>query len=409
MEQINKLYTEVIIAGAGIIGATLAALLAVNGINCALIETRPKKKARRRIDSSRAFAINLASRNILEKTGAWAAISRDRIGHFQKIQVWDEQGTGKVCFDSGELYEPIMGYIIAQTVLANSLEATLAKTDKVRWYRPHEPVNLKTRPEQMVVELDDGRQLAAKLLVAADGFTSRVRKLAGIHYPTKDYRQSAVTCVAETDLPHRHTAKQRFMYQGPLAFLPMAGARQNAVVWSTTPQHAAKLATMDKKSFHKLLAEAFEQRSGKIIKTGPRAVFPLASAQAAHYCRPRLALVGDAAHSIHPLAGQGANLGLLDVASLVEIILFAKAKRRDLGSFSLLRRYERWRKSETCTMMMFLEGFKYLFESQFPAIPWLRNVGMNLFDVGKPIKLQIMKRAMGLTGDLPEIACEVTD
>ena len=405
MKQVNKLNTEVIIAGAGITGAALAALLAVHGITCALIETRPRKKARRRIDSSRVLAINLASRNILKKTGAWAAIPRDRIGRFRKIQVWDENGTGAVHFDSAELYEPTMGYMIAQNILEDSLEAALAATDKVQWHRPNEPIGLKTRPEQIEINLDDGRQLSAKLLVAADGFTSKVRKLAGIHYKTKDYQQSALTCVAETELPHRHTARQRFMRRGPLAFLPMAGAKQCAIVWSTTPQQANELATMDKKSFHKLLAEAFEQQAGEIIKTGPRAVFPLARAQTTHYCRPRLALVGDAAHSVHPLAGQGANLGLLDTASLVEIILLAKAKKRDLGSFSLLRRYERWRRSENCIMMMLLEGFKYLFENQFSAIPWLRNAGMNLFDASKPIKYQVMKQAMGLAGELPKIAC----
>jgi 2-octaprenylphenol hydroxylase len=320
------------------------------------------------------------------------------------MHVWDENGLGEVNFNSADLGEPVMGYIVEQMIVEQALGSVLNKSDHVSWYRPVEAKLLETEKDKICVGLDDGRQLSASLLVAADGQSSTIRRLAGINFKTHDYHQYALACVVETELPHQQVARQRFLSRGPLAFLPMAQANQCGIVWSTTPEHAAELKAMDEKAFNKTLSEAFAYQVGDIIKTGSRATFSLARAQAEEYCRPRLALVGDAAHRIHPLAGQGANLGLLDVACLAEVILQAKEKGRDIGAFSVLRKYERWRKGENSTMMMTMEGFKYLFENKATVVSWLRNVGMDVFDSMKPVKHEVMKRAMGLAGDLPDIA-----
>jgi 2-polyprenylphenol 6-hydroxylase len=409
----GHIQVDIIIVGAGVVGASFAAILKDSGISCALVEAEPTSKnkdSQTKIDpyiDPRALALTQASKNILQSIGAWDEIPQDRIGHFRKMHVWDENGLGEVNFNSADVSEPIMGYIVEQKVVESALEKILNKTEYLNWYRPVEAKSLETEKDKICLGLDDGRQLSARLLVAADGQSSTIRRLAGINFKTHEYYQHALACVVETELPHQEIARQRFLSRGPLAFLPMAKANQCGIVWSTTPEHAAELKSMGEKAFNRILSEAFAYQAGDIIKTGPRATFPLARAQADEYCRPRLALVGDAAHRIHPLAGQGANMGLLDVASLAEIILQAKVQDRDIGALSVLRKYERWRKGENSTMMMTMEGFKYLFENKSAAVSWLRNVGMDVFDSMKPIKHEVMKRAMGLVGDLPDIARKI--
>ena len=414
MNPSGHIQVDILIVGAGVAGASFAAILKDSGISCALVEAAPSSKdksSQTRIDTNieqyidpRALALTHASKNILQSIGAWDEIPQDRTGVFRKMHVWDENGLGEVNFNSTDISEPIMGYIVEQKLVESALETVLNKSEHITWFRPAEAKLLGTEKDKICLGLSDGRQLSARLLVAADGQSSAIRRLAGINFKTHEYHQHALACVVETELPHMEVARQRFLRSGPLAFLPMAKANQCGIVWSTTPEHAAELKAMDEEAFNKNLAEAFDYEAGDIIKTGPRATFPLARAQVEEYCRPRLALVGDAAHRIHPLAGQGANLGLLDVACLAEVIIQAREKGRDIGAFSVLRKYERWRKGENSTMMMTMEGFKYLFENKTPAVSWLRNAGMDMFDSMKPVKHEVMKHAMGLSGDLPDIA-----
>ncbi len=240
-------------------------------------------------------------------------------------------------------------------------------------------------------------------MVGADGADSRVRALAGIDEHRREYDQEAVVATVTTERSNPAIAWQRFLTTGPLAFLPLADGR-SSIVWSTGPAEAARLVELPEDEFRAVLGEAFEHRLGAVTAVGRRARFTLRRAHAARYVGPRLALVGDAAHVVHPLAGQGVNLGLLDAATLAEVLLQGRARGCDLGALALLRRYERWRKGENLAMLAALDGLKRLFGASAPPLRWARSAGLSLVDRFPPAKRFFMRRAMGLEGDLPAAA-----
>ena len=240
--------------------------------------------------------------------------------------------------------------------------------------------------------------------MGADGSNSPSRELAGIRSQVHDYQQHAVACLVRTALGHEDVARQRFLGKGPLAFLPMHDEKQCGVVWSTSPEQAGELMQMDEAEFNRSLQEAFQHSLGEVQQSEQRRSFPLRRAQAEHYCMEAFVLIGDAAHSVHPLAGQGANLGLLDAASLAQLVIQAHSKKLNIASRRVLRGYERWRKVENRSMMMIFEGFKYAFENQSSPLPQVRNQALDLANSIVPLKHTIMRHAMGLAGDLPELA-----
>jgi 2-octaprenylphenol hydroxylase len=401
----RSLDAEVIIAGGGPIGTVLAARLGLQGVKCILLDSRGRARPPDSTSDPRALALTHASTHILESINAWSRLPRDRIGHFRRMLVWDENGKGEIRFDSAEICEATLGYIVEQELLQAVLDQILEFIPAVRRISD-QPAALHWHADAISVELADQR-ISAELLVAADGAHSATRELAGIGYAVHDYRQTAVACIVSTELPHQDTARQRFLTGGPLAFLPMAEPRQCGVVWSTEPGHAGSLLAMPADEFRLALGQAFDNTLGAITACGNRTGFPLQRAQAEHYCGERVVLIGDAAHSVHPLAGQGANLGLLDTACLAEVLLQARQSSRDLGKMRVLRRYARWRQGENRLLMMVFEGFKYLFENQSAPVPLLRNLGLNLVDQSTCLKHLIMRRAMGLAGDLPAAARRV--
>lgn len=381
----------------------MAGLLAGRNVDCVLIDASLATAASRltRTDS-RTLALTPASRNILESLDAWSKLPADRIGRFQRMHVWDENGQGEIFFNCAELNQPVLGYIVEQTVLQYTLEQVLSGYPSLKIYRGHAVTGIEPGDGLQTVRMED-RSVSAKLVIAADGANSTARMLAGIGTSTRDYRQQALTCVVKMERRHDEVARQRFLSDGPLAFLPMAEPDQCGIVWSTSPQYAGLLSAMHDANFRRVLRDAFESTLGEVLENGPLSCFPLQRVEAVSYCRERFVLIGDAAHSIHPLAGQGANLGLLDAASLGQVILAARDKSKDPGNLNILRRYERWRKAENRIMMTVMDGFKYLFEDQSPPLPLLRNAGMDLVDSLLPVKKWIMCRAMGLAGDVPEI------
>ena len=392
---------DVVVVGGGIIGSTFACLLGQAGLKVILLDAGIRQVNSLKQVDARVFAITLASEQILKRAGAWEYLDKRDIGHFRKMHVWDENGLGEISFDSASICQASMGYIISHQIIVDALQEKLLAMENVRCLWSVSPAFIKEQSDAIVIGTEDDLSFSARLVVAADGHNSKLRNLANIHYKKHEYKQSALGCIVTTEFPHGEVARQRFLKRGPLAFLPMQDPHQSAIVWSSSPDHIQRLKECDKSAFNFELAEAFANELGEIKESTECSVFPLSRAQAESYTKPRLALIGDSAHTVHPLAGLGANLGLLDAAVLAEEVVGAYQRQRDPGRMQVLRRYERRRKGENQHMMYLLDGFKHLFENQLQSVQWLRNFGLDTVDSLPIVKHAILKRAMGLTGDLP--------
>ena len=392
---------DVIVAGGGLVGATLALALGEKGLHIAVVERSGTPAAAPGPGwGARVSAFTVASERVLRALGVWPVLPAERVGPMREMHVWER--TGAVHFDSAEIGEPHLGHIIENAVVQWALEQRIESLPNVEWHRGEGLAELAVHGGEADIVLG-GRRLHASLVVGADGARSKVRELAGVDVAQGDYRQAAVVAEVRTSIPHRETAWQRFLPTGPLAFLPLANGA-SSIVWSTTPEHAARLCALDEDTFGLEVADAFEWRLGTVIAAGARASFPLRHLHARSYVRERVALAGDAAHIVHPLAGQGVNLGLLDAAALAEVVGRAHGLGRDIGSWATLRRYERWRRGHNALMQAVLGGFRHLFSSPCPAVRWLRETGFELTDRMPPLKAGFMRFACGLDGDLPVLA-----
>jgi 2-octaprenylphenol hydroxylase len=392
---------DVIIVGAGMVGAALALALGRHDFKVALVDAHaPQLEWPQEGYDIRVSAITRASQQVFESLDAWSVMQAERISPYRDMHVWDAGGDGVIHFDSAEIGEPDLGHIIENRVIIKGLHHRLAEQKNITAFWPRRSTKLELNVSQTRLTLEDGTELQARLLVGADGARSWVRQQAGISVKGWDYDQVALVTWVKPEMFHQETAWQRFLATGPLAFLPLTEG-YCSIVWSTSPAHAAQLQAMDPDRFAQELQAAFENKLGAIEAVGPRAMFPLRSFETQHYILPRLALVGDAAHTIHPLAGQGVNLGLADMASLVQVLTEAQQQQRDIGSEKILRRYERWRRADNRSMLLAMDGFKRLFSTDQSLLRWVRNLGLNLTDRSLPIKRLIMHQALG--HDVPRI------
>jgi 2-octaprenylphenol hydroxylase len=386
---------DVIIVGDGVIGLTLALLLAQHDFNVGLLTrktdiTLPTDKQKY---DNRVSAITPASEQLFKKVGAWDAMVARRVGAFRDMHVWDATGTGTIHFDSAWLGQTHLGHIIENKVMLNALHEQLPHYPNLQIYEEFDATAL--LPGEYDIVLRGKQNLQAKLVVGAEGANSWVRQQAGIQCPQRSYGQTAIVCTVQTAKPHQETAWQRFLPTGPLAFLPLNSEDFSSIVWSCTSDYADTLLKMSDEQFKQTLATQFEHRLGDIISCSPRMSFPLIMQHAEHYVQPQIALVGDAAHTIHPLAGQGMNMGLADVAELTKTLLYARDIKRPLGYLPILKRYERERRTATIMMQTTVAGFKQLFSNENPWLTTLRNNGLNIADKLPWLKNFFMHQAMG--------------
>lgn len=395
---------DVAVVGGGMVGAALACALARDGVRLALIDPRgPQREWPAGEIDIRVSALSRASQRLLARLDAWERIAELGVCPYQEMHVWDSGGSGSIHFDCAEIGESDLGHIVENRITQRALWERLASLQEAAVLCPSQLETLERVEGGWVVGLSGGTAIEARLVVGADGARSVVREHAGIEYRGRDYAQHALVANVRTEWPHGATAWQRFLPSGPLAFLPLYDGRCS-IVWSTTPGRARQLLGLDPAAFCAELLEASEGVLGRVLDVGPRAAFPLALRYAERYVMAGLALVGDAAHRVHPLAGQGVNLGFLDAAELAAVVGAARAAGRDIGGLATLRRYERARKGANLAMLAAMDGFERLFGAGALVPRMLRNFGLGAVDRLTPVKHVFMRQALGLVGELPPLA-----
>lgn len=397
----NTHQADITLIGGGMVGLSMALALEDSGASVCLVDNQPPGPVPA-VDeplpfSPRVSALSASSIAFLESLGAWQYLPAAKAGAFSAMQVWDGEGTAEIHFDAAEIWADQLGVIVENSEVVMALEAALAGSG-VTVVRPAALLDL---PEPGVVSLDNGDKICSRLVIGADGGRSTLRELAGFRTREWDYPHRAIVTTVTTALPHGHTAWQRFMHSGPLAFLPLAAPPGDerhycSIVWSCLPALCDELMALDDAAFRRRLGAAFEYRLGEVGAVNRRFAIPLRQRHATEYVKPGLALIGDAAHTIHPLAGQGVNLGLQDAETLATVLRQALRAKEDPGHLQVLSRYQRQRKVHNLGMMAAMEGFARLFGSQDLGATWLRNAGMKVFGQAAPARREIMRRAMGL-------------
>ncbi len=401
-QHIEENSFDVIIVGAGMVGSTLALALAKQGLQILLLDKFAFKDNWQEKYDIRVSAITRASQYIFENLNVWDAI-KEYACVYENMQVWDASGKGEIAFSCLDIGEPNLGFIVENRVIQRALFNALTMHDNIQIDTSATINTLHIEKNQAILTLENEQKRFASLLVGADGKRSWVRENANIGITAKSYSQHALVTVVETAQDHQNTAWQSFFPEGPLAFLPLYTKNISAIVWSVSPNRAKTLCNISTSDFEQQLEQAFPHL-GKITIKEKRAAFPLGTHKAQYYVQERLALIGDAAHSVHPLAGQGLNMGLLDAASLANVIQQQQQKKRDIGLQYNLNAYQRWRKAENLVMLTAMDGFQRLFSPQPLLLQQVRNYGMSWFNKQTLIKKILIQYAMGFEGHLPDLA-----
>jgi len=389
---------DVVVVGGGMVGCAAAAALGQLGYSVVIVEAGPEPRFPGHRHAQRVSAISPASVDFLDRLGAWQDIASHRVSPYERMFVWDASGSGSLEFDAADIGQPRLGYIIENAVINAALAIRARASLHVRMLTGTRVEDIQWFDDRTGIRLDSGDVLNCSLLVGADGGGSQVRRAAGLDTRGHAYRQTAIVANVQTEKPHRRTAWQRFLDTGPLAFLPLSDG-SCSIVWSADDAVAGELLALSPQAFEERLQEAFEFRLGSVRLLGDRAGFPLIHANAVSYAAHRMVLTGDAAHRIHPLAGQGVNLGLGDVMVLQSILKQAHQAGREAGDALYLRRYARARRAQASMMMAGMDAIQRLFTDQTVIGRAARNIGLRLVDECMPLKSFFMHQAIAGPGD----------
>jgi 2-octaprenylphenol hydroxylase len=393
---------DVAIVGGGMVGLALACGLQGSGLRVAVLERCvPETLDGDAPPALRVSAINSASEKLLTRLGVWNAIIAQRASCYHGMEVWDRDSFGRISFDDRRFGFSHLGYIIENAVIHQALWEKAQRCADITLLAPVEMQQVAWGENEAFLTLKDGTMLTARLVVGADGARSWLRQQADIPLASWDYRHHALVATIRTAQAHHAVARQVFHGDGVLAFLPLSDPYLCSIVWSLSPQEAERMRLADNKIFNQALTVAFDNRLGLCQLQSERQVFPLVGRYARQFAAHRLALVGDAAHTIHPLAGQGANLGFMDAAQLIAEVRRLHEQGKDIGHYLYLRRYERSRKHSAALMLAGMQGFRELFAGSNPAKKLLRDIGLKLADTLPGVKPQLIRQAMGLN-DLPD-------
>lgn len=396
---------DIIIVGGGITGCTLALALAqATQLRIALLEANTLSPTWDEYQyHHRVSALTLASRQILHALQVWPVLASKRLSPFRQISIWDNKANTQLHFAAEEINQLYLGYIVENNLLQQTLLAALQHYAQVQIV-PRVQLQAMTMTAQDITLKDQTTSYTAKLAIAADGSQSWLRQHSGITCKKIAYQAAAIVAHVQTALPHAQVARQVFTPDGPVAFLPLQSAQLSSIVWSLPIAKANKLLASNEEEFKYHLHQAFGAHLGNIITVFTRYTFPLYFQQAEKYVQERVVLVGDAAHQVHPLAGQGVNMGLLDVAALRDVLLTTLEARRDFSHIQYLKRYERWRKADNQGLLLGIEWIRKLFATEQLPITTLRGCGLQLTEQLRFIKQLFIQHAVGNHGRVPQLA-----
>ncbi len=401
--------SDVVVVGGGMVGAMTALAFA----QCDLTVTVVEKKAPAEFDTLqhdiRVSAISHATLEMFKAVGAWQTMQSTRVCPYRRMLVWDSASSARTRFNSSDIGYHQLGYIVENSLIQTALWQQLQQLSNVDIQCPAMITSLDLQEDEAILNLDSGETLRCGLVVAADGSQSAVRSLAGIEVDGESYLQHALVATVTTEIEQQDITWQRFTDTGPQAFLPLTGNRAS-MVWYHRAERVAELKALPEAAFIHQMESEFPEQLGKLLSVEQMGSFPLQWSHARQYVLPRFALVGDAAHAVHPLAGQGVNLGMLDASALVQCVVEGLGKGKGVGDIRALRRYERWRKPSNERMIRMLDGIQQVFQTQERSamqaglLKAARTAALRVADSAGPVNKACMRAAMGLSGEIPELA-----